>query len=82
MILNINFSHESYDESYTGLISKNFRIIFIISLYEKLNSIVLEEELAIPGARLLLVDVQSIEDLHLQNLDLVVALILILILQD
>jgi hypothetical protein len=77
----LEFTHESNDESYAGLISKDLRIIFVISLFEELLRIVLEG-LAVSGAGLLLVDVQSVEDLHLLHLDLVVALILLLICQD
>jgi hypothetical protein len=77
----LEFTHESNDESYAGLISKDLRIIFVISLFEELLGIVLEG-LAVSGAGLLFEDVQSVEDLHLLHLDLVVALILLLVRQD
>lgn len=79
--MTLEFTHKSNDESYAGLISKDLRIIFIFSLFEKLLCIVLEG-LAVSRAGLLFENVQSVEDLHLLHLDLVVALILLLIYQD
>lgn len=57
--MTLEFTHKSDDESYAGLISKDLRIIFLISLFEELLGIVLEG-LAVSGTGLLFEDVQSV----------------------